>query len=121
MNGKQLVAAWLAAWQSGEPARVAALYKADATHSSARVLAVWPELGRDQLRGLAEIEAYAARAFANGRRLAFEPIQVFEAPNAVAVEYWAENSLAPGKRARVMECFEIEGGKIAACRVFHGH
>ena len=66
------VEAWLQAWQSGDASRVAALYAPDATHDSAKVALAMPGLGRSFLRGRAEIEAYALRAFGRVHPLRFD-------------------------------------------------
>ena len=72
------VEAWRSAWQSGDASCVAALYAPDATHDSAKVALAMPGLGRSFLRGRAEIEAYALRAFGRVHPLRFDIIRVSE-------------------------------------------
>src|SRR5712692_1480434 len=55
------VEAWKSAWESRDPATVAALYAPDATHESALIARLYPELGRLVLRGRHEIAEYARR------------------------------------------------------------
>ena len=40
------VEAWKCAWESRDPARVVALYTRDATHQSALIAKIYPELGK---------------------------------------------------------------------------
>ena len=55
------VEAWKSAWESRDPARVVALYTRDATHQSALIAKIYPELGRLALQGHHEIGVYARR------------------------------------------------------------
>ena len=111
------VEAWRSAWQSGDASRVAALYGANAAHESAKVAIAMPALGRTFLKGKAEIEAYALRAFARVHPLRFDIDAVSETENLSVVEYTrhAPNS-EPG---RVCEILRWRGKLLSAVRVYH--
>jgi ketosteroid isomerase-like protein len=126
------VEAWKAAWESRDAAAVAALYAPDATHESAVIKEVYPQLGRLVLRGRHEIAVYARRGLARFSELRFEIITVTESGNRAAVEYRrhskvAEPSPAAGASSpvertgevRVLELIEWRGDLIGAVRVFH--
>ncbi|MGE0151326.1 MAG: nuclear transport factor 2 family protein [Reyranellaceae bacterium] len=121
MSGKLAVPprveAWRAAWQSGDAARVAALYAANATHESAKVAAATPSLGRSFLKGKAEIEAYALRAFARVHPLRFEIEAVNETESVSVVEYIRHAPAA--EPMRVCEILRWRGKLLASVRVYH--
>jgi len=111
------VDAWRSAWQSGDASRVAALYAPDATHDSAKVTAAMPGLGRSFLRGRAEIEAYALRAFGRVHPLRFDITKLVETDQSSTVEYVRH---APNAEPmRVCEVLEWWHGKLIAVRVYH--
>jgi hypothetical protein len=116
------VARWQAAWESRDADRVATLYLEDATHASARVAAVFPDLGTTVLRGVSQIREYARRALARFSSLRFEILTVTEGPIRSAVEYDRHSNLDEHP-ARVLELIEWRSELIAAVRVFHygGH
>lgn len=111
------VEAWRSAWQSGDASRVATLYAPDATHESAKVAVAMPGLGRSYLRGRAEIEAYALRAFGRVHPLRFDITRVSETELASTVEYVRH---APNAEPmRVCEVLEWWHAKLIAVRVYH--
>lgn len=111
------VEAWRAAWQSGDAARVAALYAADGRHESAKVAAALPALGRSHLQGKAEIEAYALRAFARVHPLRFVIESAIETETVSVVEYVRH---ARGTEPiRVCEIMHWRGKLLASVRVYH--
>lgn len=109
---------WRQAWESRDPDQVVALYHADATHDSARVAQVCPELGMTTLRGAAQIRDYAARALARFSSLRFDILWSVDAGERSVVEYdrYVDRDATP---ARVVEVIEWEGERIRAVRVFH--
>ncbi len=111
------VAAWRDAWQSGDAARVAALYTANGTHESAKVATTMTAPGRPHLRGKAEIEAYALRAFARVHPLRFDIEQVTETEDVSVVEYLRHASGV--EPMRVCEVLRWRGRLLAAVRVYH--
>ncbi|GEM_PF-776760 len=113
------VLAWKAAWESRDPDRVAALYEPDATHASARVATIRPELGRSELRGAAEIAEYARAGFARFTWLRFDLLTVTESGDRAAVEHLRHSNLDSTGPAHVLELIEWRGGAIVAVRVFH--
>ena len=113
------VEAWKLAWESRDAARVAALYAPDATHESALVPQIYPELGRATLHGPTEIAEYARRGLARYRELRFAIISVVEAGERAAVEYRRHSNLDGANPKHVMELIEWRDGLIAAVRVFH--
>jgi ketosteroid isomerase-like protein len=116
----QRVLDWKHAWESRDPARVIALYALDATHASAKVAALRPDLGRSELRGRAEIEEYARIAFTRFKMLDFELLTITESGNRAAVEYLRHSDIDGDKPAHVLELIEWgAGGLMSAVRVFH--
>ncbi len=109
---------WRTAWESRDPDRVAALYRADATHRSARVAQVCPELGTTTLCGVAQIRDYAARGLARFDVLRFEILWSADDGERSVVEYDRHSNLDAAP-ARVIEVIEWQGEMIRAVRVFH--
>jgi ketosteroid isomerase-like protein len=115
----QRVVAWKKAWESRDPARVVSLYARDATHASAKVAALRPEIGRSELRGHAEIEEYAATAFGRFTWLRFDLLTVTETGDRAAVEYFRHSNLDADNPSHVLELIEWREGLISEVRVFH--
>ena len=115
------VDAWKAAWESRDPATVAALYARDATHESALIARIYPELGRMVLRGRHEIAVYARRGLARFTELRFEILTVTESGDRAAVEYRRQSNVDGANPAHVLELIEWRGDLIGAVRVFHFH
>jgi len=113
------VVAWKNAWESRDPTQVVSLYARDASHASAKVAALRPELGRSELRGHAEIEEYAATAFRRFTWLRFELLTVTESSDRAAVEYLRHSNLDGDNPSHVLELLEWREGLINAVRVFH--
>lgn len=111
------VEAWRAAWQSGDAARVARLYAADARHESAKVALAMPGLGRSHLRGRAEIEAYALRAFGRVHPLRFDIVSLSETETTSTVEYLRHAPDAAPMLVR--ETLMWRGAALADVRVEH--
>ena len=119
MGTSARVEAWKLAWESRDAAAVAALYAPDATHESAVIKEVYPELGRPVLRGRHEIAVYARRGLGRFTELRFEIISVTESGNRAAVEYRRYSNVDTAKPKHVMELIEWRGDLIGAVRVFH--
>jgi hypothetical protein len=114
-----IVQRWKAAWESGDPDAVAALYGPASTHDSAKVAAAMPELGgATRLTGSAQLRLYAERAFARVGRLSFALLSVVAGDGVVAVEYERTSSNEPTPK-RVVEILEWRGDIILATRVYH--
>jgi ketosteroid isomerase-like protein len=112
---------WKSAWESRDPATVAALYAPDATHESALIAQIYPELGRLVLRGRHEIAVYARRGLARFTEIRFEILTVTESDDRAAVEYRRHSNIDGANPAHVLELIEWRGGLISAVRVFHFH
>lgn len=110
---------WKAAWESRDPSKVVALYAPGSTHASAKVAQLRPELGRSELRGLAELEEYARVGFARFTWLRFDLLTVTESGERAAVEYFRHSNLDANKPAHVLELIEWRAEMISAVRVFH--
>src|SRR5713101_2221250 len=108
------VEAWKSAWESRDPATVAALYAPDATHESALIARLYPELGRLVLRGRHEIAVYARRGLARYAELHFAIISVTESDNRAAVEYRRHSNIDSANPAHVLELIEWRGDLISA-------
>src|SRR6266403_3021786 len=113
------VETWKSAWESRDAAAVAALYAPDATHESALIAQIYPELGRLVLRGRHEIAVYARRGLARFTELRFEFLTVTESGDRAAVEYWRHSNVDGANPKRVLELIEWRGDLICAVRVFH--
>ena len=113
------VEAWKSAWESRDAAPVAALYAPDATHESALIAQIYPELGRMVLRGRHEIAVYARRGLARFSELRFEILTVTETGDRAAVEYLRHSNVDGANPKHVLELIEWRGDLISAVRVFH--
>ena len=113
------VDAWKSAWESRDPARVVALYTRDATHHSAMVVKLYPELRRPKLEGHHEIGVYAKRGLERYSELRFEILTVTESGDRAAVEYRRHSNLDGANPAHVLELIEWRDALISAVRVFH--
>jgi len=115
------VEAWRSAWESRDAAIVAALYAPDATHESALIAQIYPELGRLVLHGRHEIAVYARRGLTRFSELRFEILTVTESGDRAAVEYRRHSNVDGDNHPRVLELIEWRGDLISAVRVFHFH
>ena len=88
------------------PARVAALYTRDATHQSALIAKIYPELGRLSLQGHHEIAVYASRGFSRYTELRFEILTITETGDRAAVEYRRHSNIDGANPAHVLELIE---------------
>ena len=113
------VEAWRSAWESRDAATVAALYAPDATHESALIAQIYPELGRLVLRGRHEIAVYARRGLARFTELRFEFLTVTESGDRAAVEYRRHSNLDAANPVHVLELIEWRDALITSVRVFH--
>ena len=113
------VEAWKAAWESRDPARVVALYTRDATHQSAMIAKLYPELKKLALQGHHEIGVYARRGLDQYSELRFEILTVTESGDRAAVEYRRHSNLDGANPAHVLELIEWRDALISSVRVFH--
>ncbi len=110
---------WRDAWQNLHAARVAALYRHDASHASGAVRAVMPGRADGILRGLKEIAAYADSVCQRVQAMDFEILQVEETADHSFVEYRRTLNGDAAKAVRVMEVLRWDGELLAAVRVYH--
>src|SRR5271163_1732920 len=113
------IEAWKSAWESRDAARIVALYTRDATHQSALIARVYPELGRLSLQGHHEIAVYARRGLSHYTDLRFEILTITESGDRAAVEYRRHSNLDAANPAHVLELIEWRDALISAVRVFH--
>jgi hypothetical protein len=113
------VEAWRSAWESRDPARVVALYTRDATHQSALIAKIYPELRRLSLQGHHEIGVYVRRGLERYTELRFEILTVTEAGDRAAIEYRRHSNLDTADPPRVLELIEWRDALISSVRVFH--
>ncbi len=109
---------WKAMWESGDAARILAMYEADATHASGLVARLCPEAGGSEVRGQAQLGDFVRRALARVRWLRFELVSVTEEGSRAAIEY-RRYSDVDGAPADVLELVEWDRDLIRAVRVFH--
>jgi len=110
---------WRAAFESRDVERVIALYEPAATHASALVSRLYPEVGGSELRGAAQIREYLRRALERYSWLRFEVLSVTETADRSAVEYLRQSDVDGSHPAHVLELIEWGGDHIRAVRVFH--
>jgi hypothetical protein len=110
---------WRTAWESRDVDRIAAMYAADATHSSALVRQILPEAGSAVCRGRAQIAEYFRRALGRYRELRFELVTVTEDATRSAVEYRRHSDVDGANPKHVLELLEWRGDLLSAVRVFH--
>src|SRR6202167_3178752 len=113
------VEAWKAAWESRDPARVVALYTRDATHQSALIAKIYPELRRLSLQGHHDIGVYSRRALERYSALRFDILAVAESGDRAAIEYRRHPNLDAAKPPHVLELSECRDALISSVRVFH--
>jgi hypothetical protein len=113
------VEAWRSAWESRDPARVVALYTRDATHQSALIAKIYPELRRLSLQGHREIGVYARRGLERYTELRFEILTVTESGDRAAIEYRRHSNLDTANPPHVLELIEWRDALISSVRVFH--
>lgn len=113
------VAAWKSAWESGEPARVAALYTADCRHRSANVTRLFPERAATGLVGTADIRAYAEKAFLGFTSLSLKIISLTETEDRSVIEYERHSDQDGGAPARMVEILEWSDNLIRDAGAFH--
>jgi nuclear transport factor 2 (NTF2) superfamily protein len=113
------VLAWAAAWESRNPDKVAALYARDATHASAVVSQLYPEVQASVLKGRDQIREYARRGMDRFTTLRFEIVSVVETDSSAAVEYLRHSNLDTDKPKHVLELIEWDRERIKSVRVFH--
>lgn len=119
MNISERVFHWQAAWEGADPDKVAALYTANATHASAGVKARLPDLDTAELRGPAQLRAYAEKSFALVKNIRFEILGVTTQGSRDVVEYLRRSSIDTGGPKHVVEILEWDGDLLNAVRVFH--
>lgn len=112
---KPLAERWLAAWNAHDAGAVLALYRTDARHTSARVLALGGE--SDTLAGREAIGAYFRRALERYPELRFRPLSISTGLGRVVIEYERHGA---GPPVPVVEVLQTDGdGLIAHSRVYH--
>src|SRR5215472_10222381 len=116
---KPRVARWAKTWESRDLDAIMALYAPDATHASALVSTVWPELGRTTLVGATELREYFRRGLARFTWLRFDVQSVIETGERSAVEYLRRSNLDADHPRHVLEMLEWNGDLLRAVRVFH--
>jgi limonene-1,2-epoxide hydrolase len=108
---------WLAAFNAKDLDRLLSLYAETCTHTSPKLRVQRPESG-GKIRGKEALRAWWADAFARIPELRYEPLTITATEQRVFLEYMRH---APGQESYpVAEVFDVENGKIAASRVYHG-
>ncbi len=116
-TSEQLAAAWLAAFNAHDVDGLVALYAEDATHTSPKIRALYPDTG-GQLRGRAALATWWKEANQRLPSLRYEAFAITCDDQRALIEYWR---YAPGEAPMpVAEAFDIRDGKIVASRVYHG-
>ncbi|KAB2911977.1 MAG: nuclear transport factor 2 family protein [Hyphomicrobiaceae bacterium] len=113
------VSAWRDAWQSLDPARIAALYAPDGIHESSKVRSAFPDNADGRLSGPEAVRRYAERAARQFSRFEILPLRVIEDGDCAAVEYVRRINGDPASDMRVMEVLEWAGPLLRHVRVYH--
>ena len=114
---EQIARTWIAAFNAYDVDGLVALYADDATHTSPKIRALYPETG-GKLVGKAAIEAWWRGAIGRTPGLRYEEAAITANEVRVVLEY---TRYADGQEDMfVSEAFDIRDGRIVASRVFHG-
>jgi hypothetical protein len=109
--------AWMRAFNAHDVDALIALYHSDATHTSPKIRALYPETG-GKLVGHAAIAAWWRGAIERTPGLRYEETAITANTERVVLEYVRHaDGAAP---MPVAEAFDIEGALVRASRVFHG-
>ena len=114
---EQIARTWLLAFNAYDVDALIALYADEATHTSPKIRALYPETG-GRLVGKAAIEAWWRGAIGRTPGLRYEETAITASDARVVLEY---TRYADGQEdIFVCEAFDIRDGRIVASRVFHG-
>jgi len=117
-----MVGRWKAAWESLDPAPIAALYAPQGTHMSEGVV---KRMNRPDglLTGPGDLRAYAEATAAELESFRADILDVISEETSdegrASVEYWRIVNGDEAGRRRVVEIIEWKRNLITACRVFH--
>ena len=116
-QNEEIAKRWLQAFNAYDVPGLVTLYAEDATHTSPKIRALHPESG-GKLRGHASLKAWWADANRRLPGLRYELTGLTANEDRVFIEYLRH---APNEPTMpVAEVFDIQDGKIAASRVYHG-
>ena len=108
---------WARAFNAHDVDGLLALYAEDATHTSPKIRALYPDTG-GKLVGKAAIDAWWRGAIGRTPGLRYVETAITANDERVILEY---RRLADGQEPMlVAEAFDVKDGLIVASRVFHG-
>ena len=114
---EQIARIWIAAFNAYDVDGLIALYAEDATHTSPKIRALYPETS-GKLVGKAAIETWWRGAIGRTPGLRYGETAITANDVRVVLEY---TRYADGQEDMfVSEAFDICDGRIVASRVFHG-
>ena len=114
---EQIARIWIAAFNAYDVDGLIALYAEDATHTSPKIRALYPETS-GKLVGRAAIEMWWRGAIGRTPGLRYGETAITANDVRVVLEY---TRYADGQEDMfVSEAFDICDGRIVASRVFHG-
>lgn len=109
--------AWLSAFNAHDVDALVALYAEDATHTSPKIRALYPETG-GKLIGKESLARWWRDANARLPQLRYEETAITADDSRVILEYVRH---APNEAPMlVAEAFDVRDGKIVRSRVYHG-
>jgi ketosteroid isomerase-like protein len=109
--------AWLAAFNAHDVDALVSLYADNATHTSPKIRALFPDTG-GKLIGRAALHKWWTDSNARLPNLHYELISITADADRAIIEYLRH---APNEDPYpVSESFDITNGKITASRVYHG-
>ncbi|MGH7297686.1 MAG: nuclear transport factor 2 family protein [Polyangiaceae bacterium] len=112
-----LARTWLDAFNAHDVPALVALYDEDATHTSPKIRALYPDTG-GRITGRAALTAWWQGAIARLPGLRYAMTAVTASDERVLLEYVRH---AGGEAPMpVAEVFDVRGGRIVASRVYHG-
>ena len=113
----EIARAWLDAFNAYDVDALVALYAEQATHTSPKIRALYPDTG-GKLVGPSKLSAWWKEANARTPGIRYELIAMTASSERVFIEYIRH---APGQAPMpVAEVFDVQNGKIQASRVYHG-
>jgi hypothetical protein len=113
----EIARAWMKAFNAHDVDALVALYADDATHTSPKLRALYPDSG-GALRSKAALSKWWRDSNARLPNLRYEERALTANDERVFVEYTRH---APNEAPMpVAEVFDVQGGRIVASRVYHG-
>ena len=113
----KLARTWLEAFNAHDATALVALYTDDATHTSPKIRALYPQTG-GKVIGRPVLKDWWSDAMKKMPTLRYEELSITASDERVFLEYVRHAPEEPP--FTVAEVFDVRDGKICASRVYHG-